>query len=123
MKTRCYHTRAKDYHRYGGSGIYVCAEWRRDFAEFRRWALSNGYDDTLFIDRINYVGSYEPANCRWLTARESARHTRAVKLDFAKAEEIRELAAGGLTHEFIAKEFRVSRSNVSLICEGKLWVE
>ena len=47
----------------------ICDEWR-DFPVFREWAVANGYDDTLTIDRINSYGNYEPSNCRWASVRE-----------------------------------------------------
>lgn len=72
MKARCYNPHNDYYHRYGGRGISVCEEWKRSFANFREWALSNGYKEGLTIDRINFDGNYEPSNCRWATSKEQA---------------------------------------------------
>ena len=47
-------------------GIKVCKEWEESFETFRDWALSNGYDESLTIDRINPLGDYEPTNCRFV---------------------------------------------------------
>jgi hypothetical protein len=41
MKTRCYNKKYKEYHRYGGKGINVCAEWKNDFLKFFDWAMTN----------------------------------------------------------------------------------
>ena len=65
MKRRCYNKHNEHFDRYGGRGIIVCDEWKTDFMNFYDWAMSNGYDDKLSIDRINNEGNYEPSNCRW----------------------------------------------------------
>lgn len=68
MKYRCFNEKAQEYHRYGGRGITVCEEWKKDFLAFRKWAIDNGYKENkgLTLDRINNDGNYEPTNCRWV---------------------------------------------------------
>lgn len=51
---------------YYNRGIRVCESWKNNYDNFRSWALENGYEDDLSIDRINPDGNYEPENCRWI---------------------------------------------------------
>lgn len=64
------------YADYGGRGITVCPEWRDSFEKFRDWALTNGYQDDLTLDRIDNDGNYEPSNCHWATYLEQGNNTR-----------------------------------------------
>lgn len=75
MLSRCNNPRVRSYARYGGRGIIVCKEWKDNFSTFRDWALSNGYNDELTLDRINNEGNYEPDNCRWATYQEQSLNT------------------------------------------------
>jgi len=73
MKYRCYGLKSQIYKYYGGRGIKICDEWKNDFITFRGWALANGYQENLTIDRINNNGNYEPNNCQWITASENSK--------------------------------------------------
>lgn len=76
MRQRCYNTNNKDFYNYGEKGIKVCDEWTKDFSEFYRWAMENGYAESLSIDRIDPYGNYEPSNCRWATIQEQANNKK-----------------------------------------------
>ncbi len=78
MRIRCRCKTNPTYKYYGARGISICSEWE-DFAAFREWALSHGYDDSLSIDRIDNDGDYSPENCRWISCAEQTRNTRNCK--------------------------------------------
>ena len=79
MKQRCYNPNSTSYNAYGGRGIKVCDEWRDDFMAFYNWAIANGYEEGLSIDRIDNGGDYEPSNCQWITQAENTRKARMNK--------------------------------------------
>lgn len=74
MKARCGNASNAAFPRYGGRGILVCSQWENNFEAFRDWALTNGYRDSLTIDRVNNDKGYEPSNCRWSTYAEQNRN-------------------------------------------------
>lgn len=69
MKSRCTNPNKPDYKYYGAKGIGFCAEWN-DYANFKKWAIDNGYTDRLTLDRKDGTKNYCPENCRWITIKE-----------------------------------------------------
>lgn len=80
---RCENPNNKEYHRYGGRGIKICKEWRKSYLLFKNWALDNGYQDNLTIEKINNNDGYYPENCTWIPLelqaknRENSQHVIA----------------------------------------------
>lgn len=66
---------------YKNKGIKVCDEWRNNYLIFEKWALENGYQKGLTIDRINPDDDYKPSNCRWITRSENSKRVIHKKED------------------------------------------
>lgn len=78
MRQRCYNPNRPDYYLYGGRGIKIDDSWA-DFGVFKEWALANGYQTDLTIDRKDVNGDYGPDNCRWATWEEQRHNQRRCK--------------------------------------------
>lgn len=87
MRKRCSRAIAKDYDSYEGRGITVCDEWNNDFISFYEWAMNNGYDDSLTIDRVDVEKGYSPENCRWITIESQQSNKRnTVRINYEGEE-------------------------------------
>ncbi len=91
-KQRCTNKSAKDYPRYGGSGIVFHSEWIDDFQTFLDHIGPCPTPDHQ-LDRIDTTRGYEPGNVRWATRQTQARnrlvsYTWTIKgLQFESAKE------------------------------------
>jgi len=72
MMERCHNKKRKDYHRYGGRGIYVQKSWHanaRGFIEYIETALGDKPSPSHSLDRIDNNRGYEEGNLRWSSKR------------------------------------------------------
>ena len=72
MKTRCNNPKYDKYQYYGGKGIGICEDWANSYKAFEEWALANGYNDELTLDRVDVNGDYTPENCQWVSRKDQA---------------------------------------------------
>jgi len=73
MKQRCHNPNSQRYKYYGFIGISICSEWEENFMSFYTWAMGNGYEEGLSIDRLDSTNGYYPENCQWVTISENSR--------------------------------------------------
>jgi hypothetical protein len=71
MKRRCSDPTTHNWHRYGGRGIKVCAEWTSSFESFYDH-LGPAPSSAHSIGRIDNDADYEPGNVEWQTAKQQA---------------------------------------------------
>lgn len=77
---RCNSPSCKEYKWYGARGIKC--EFA-NFAEFKKFALANGYNDNLTVERIDVNGNYAPGNVTFIPQSLQARNTtKTIKLTY-----------------------------------------
>lgn len=74
MISRCENIENDRYYTYGARGVKVCKEWRENFHSFARWAMDNGWNPQLWLERKNVNGEYCPENCTFTTRVEQMRN-------------------------------------------------
>lgn len=74
MIDRCTNPNHKAYSYYGARGISVCPEWQEHPEPFITWALANGYEAGLTIDRTDNSQGYHPSNVRFVTKADNNRN-------------------------------------------------
>lgn len=116
MMRRCYDIKSNSYRYYGQKNIQVCDDWRQNKTLFFTWALSNGYENNLTIDRIDSKGNYEPSNCRWISKSENSK--RAVTPRFNESsidkygDKLLEMIKNNAHHKIISVEFNICKATV-----------
>ncbi len=121
MLNRCYDNKHKSSHNYGSRGINVCGLWVNNADSFCEWALKNGYEDSLTLDRINGSMGYAPNNCRWTTVTEQNRNARSNVLCIEIVKMIRGEDRAIMTTQQIADKYGLARTTVSGVLNFYSW--
>lgn len=75
MIQRCHNPNNKSYFNYGGRGVVVCEEWRKNYYSFYNWAINNGWNEKLNLDKDIFGNGllYSPDTCKFVTRKENNR--------------------------------------------------
>ena len=83
IKDRLYNSNHEAYHLYGGNGVVMCDEWKDNPKSFIEWALENGWEKGLHIDKDKIPHElgipakiYSPEMCSILTPKENRRYNK-----------------------------------------------
>lgn len=113
MMERCFNPESISYQYYGAKGRTVCPQWW-DVRNFFDWALSNGYEDNLTIERLSSFGNYEPNNCEWILLKWQNQNTTK-SLGKSKVIEIRRLIKEGFTTKELSIKFNCAYQTIASI--------
>ena len=109
MKNRCYNKMTKRYQTWGGRGIEICPEWKDNFQAFYDWAIANGWEQGLQIDRIDNDGNYSPTNCRFVSAKINSNNRRSNVFEHFRGEVLTRqqlVEKYGITHAMFYSRLR-----------------
>lgn len=115
MKQRCLNPKNHKYKNYGGRGIKICEEWM-NIVGFSQWAIENGWQEGLSLDRIDNNGNYEPSNCRWVSVSENSKKKSTTKISDKTAHEIRQRREENW--DSLAEEYNVSPGTIYFIMKN-----
>ena len=119
LRSMIYRCNNKDDKYYGGKGIKVYEEWKDNPELFVDWAIDNGYEEGLSIDRIDGNGNYEPNNCRWVDMK-SQNNNRSnnsyiiidgMKLTYSQCEEYT-----SISQKLISNRVRRGKKGKDILC-------
>lgn len=121
MMARCYKPDHLTFKSYGGKGIRVCDNWFFDNRTFFKWALENGYDKGLTLDRIDPLKDYSPDNCRFITMAENIQTRKSItKLNPDKVRQLRKDFNSMTTRE-VAKKWGMCHRQIMDIKSRRAW--
>jgi len=120
MISRCYKPKSNGYKSYGAKGVTVCDEWINDRELFFKWALANGWEKGMHVDK-DKIGNgllYSPDTCCILTPVENSQHkskgnVRLFKYK-GKVRGLKEISKMvGMRHSFLSERIYQYKDSLS----------
>jgi hypothetical protein len=110
-------------------GVTICQEWLDNPISFIEWALQNGWQKGLEIDKdLKSMGLkiYSPDTCSIITKLENTRLAHLRKYAYGKSKHVKlspqdvqeildKYATGNFSQQDLAQEYSVSRSAIQRI--------
>ncbi len=134
IRTRCYNASNHNFPYYQGKGISLCDEWEKSKQTFFDWALSNGWEEGLSIDRLDSSRDYSPENCRFITLSANSKKARKdtpykireknkinSPLSLSDVIKIKNYLIDGIKGTEIARLFNIHKTTVYKIKHNKRW--
>ena len=124
IKRRLYNNNDSHYNNYGAIGLDMFKDWKEDFNSFKKWALENGYNDKLTIERIDVNKGYYPNNCKWIPMKEQAHNKRNTVYvlyndkptrlqEISKVEGIPHKTISSRYYRFVKRNPDIKKSNIT----------
>lgn len=106
-------------------GVEICEEWRQSRLNFYIWAMCNGWQEGLELDRIGDTDShrapYSPSTCRWVTHKENMRNRRNSWTFLMQYWERKQsLAAPGVTFDVFRHRMNKYRHHYNLVLLNRM---
>lgn len=120
VKQRCFDTKFRDFHRYGGRGITLHPDWVHDFDAFFAH-VGPRPSPKHSLDRIDNDRGYVPGNLRWATQTVQNRNSAQAKLTEMDVRFVRHWLSRGYSGVEVAKAFGVSKACISAVKTGRRW--
>lgn len=125
IKSRCFRPTDEAFKNYGGRGITLCPEWRKDFQAFERYVaqhLGPKPNPTHSIEREDNAGDYAPGNIKWGTPNEQAnnrRNNRLIEVDGVTKTIAQWSASSGVGYHTLYKRLENGASPRQAIEKGR----
>lgn len=123
VKDRCTNKNSTPYKDYGGRGIVI--EFV-DFQDFYNWAINNGWENGLSLERKDVNKNYSRENCTWIPMYKQSRNKRTTYwvTAFGETKSIMDWIEDtncGLTYIEFYKAVKFKKINPEVVILAKTW--